>query len=203
MKTAALALALLAFPLNALADENPDAAPFDEFQSAPRHLNLRIDPVAPILDFNSFMKRWGVSLDLSVGQAFTIGPSLRAGPSFKIGNSYSFARLFGVTGGWYLNGNSLTTSWVIWPSWYFASMSTTHAEAPQVVTGELDTHEISVLGGFHWFFGPGFNLSAGVGLKYRTGVRNVTIRNSAGIDFTSDLDDNVSIASELMLGWAF
>jgi hypothetical protein len=203
MKIAALFGALLLLAAPALAEENLDAAPFDEFQARPRLLNVRLDPVAPILDVNSFMQRWGASIDVSVGQSFTIGPSLRAGPAFKVGNSYSFARLLGITGAWYLNGNSLTTGWVIWPSWFFASAGSTHQESPQVVAGELDLHELSVLAGFHWFFSQHLNLSAGVGLKYRMDTRNVTIRNAQGIDFTSDLRNNVSIASELLIGWAF
>jgi hypothetical protein len=195
--------AVLALAAPAFADEDPNAAPFDEFQSKPRLLNVRIDPVAPILDVNAFMQRWGASIDVSVGQAFTIGPSLRAGPSYKIGNSYSFARLLGVTGAWYLNGNSLTTGWVIWPSWFFSSIGSTREEAPQVVTGELDLHEVSALAGFQWFFDQHLNLNVGVGLKYRYGTRNVTIRSAQGIDFTSDLRNNVTIASELMIGWTF
>jgi hypothetical protein len=205
-------LSLLSSPLRA-SDQAPTPedfgggqassnAPFDEFQSKPRYVNFRLDPVAP-LQFDLFLKQWGGTIDIALGPNFTLGPSVRGGPSYKQGDSYAIVYKYGITGGWYLNGTRLTDSFVVWPNWFFATSTSNHAGGLDTVTGVMDAKEASVLVGFQWFYDHGWNVNIAGGLKYRYDVSNITITNDKGVAINSDLKNGISVATELMIGWAW
>jgi hypothetical protein len=196
---AAVLASVVSIPSHAA--ERADVAPFDEFQSAPRKANFRLDPISPLFGQPIF-KQWGASIDFPIGSAFTIGPSLRGGPSFISGDSYALIYRYGITAGLYLNGTRLTDSFVVWPSWFFGSFNINHGEGGQPILGDFKAKEVGLIGGYQWFFDGGWNVNFGLGLKYRMQTSNVAIVVPPAGVVTSDLSNGVSFASELMVGWA-
>ena len=71
------------------------------------------------------------------------------------------------------------------------------------VTGQVDAKEVSLMAGYQWFFEKNFNLDVAGGMKLRMDVQNAFIQNDAGSQVSSDLENQLEFASELMLGWAF
>ena len=179
----------------------PSSAAAKSSSAGDQTFNVRVSPFGLIVGWVN------VDADIRIGDFITVGPSLTyfnlsASATTNADSSSVKATRLGVRGNYFGDG-------VFTDSWYVSPILAAIREEITVRSGSLSASatpsglELSLLGGYHWFWENGFNLCLGGGVV-TTNLGNTTkITYSDGT--TTDLGNyrSTGVALDFMLGWAF